>query len=80
MAQESVYFTLSQMVDKHTAKTIKKELSRMPGVTSVVVGAGKDTVNIDFDSTGTTAQRIEKTLCGMHLDIHMQQESAEGHT
>lgn len=73
MAQESIYFTLTDMVDSRKALSIKQELCKMPGVYSVVVGDGRDTVGIDFDSTGTTAQRIEKALCHMHLDVRRQE-------
>lgn len=74
MAKASVYFTLDKTADKHVAKEIKQELAGIPGVLSVAVGDGKDTVSVDFDNTGTSAQRIEKMLCGMGLDVRLQSE------
>lgn len=62
MAKESVYYNLSDLSGKHDVKNIKKELDTFPGVLSVSVNEEKNSVAVDFDSTGVSAGRIAKKL------------------
>jgi len=62
LAKESVYYNLSDLSGKHDVKNIKKELDTFPGVLSVSVNEEKNSVAVDFDSTGVSAERITKRL------------------
>lgn len=78
MSNTSIYFSLNNTLDKHMAQEVKKALSGIPGVSSVAVGSGKDRVSVDYDDTGTTSAKLEKTLCDMGLDV--KAESQQTHT
>lgn len=65
MAQESVYFHVGNVGNTHAVKEIKNALGTLPGVQSVSVNARTGDVAVDFDSTGTTAPRIQRALEGL---------------
>ena len=67
MAKESAYFTVGGISGKHDVKEIKRGLDTLPGVLSVSVGGGR--VAVDFDTTGTQRDRIEKQLADMGYQV-----------
>ena len=69
MSKASVYFTLGNVDGKHDVKEIKQGLDTLPGVFSVSVNHSSDRVAVDFDTTGTQSDRIEKQLEKMGYQI-----------
>lgn len=62
MSKNSVYFNISDLSGKHDVKNIKKELARYPGVLSVAINEAKNSVAVDYDSTGITEDRLKKRV------------------
>lgn len=69
MSKESVYFTLGNLGGKHDVKEIQRGLDTLPGVFSVSVSDRSNCVAVDFDTTGTQSDRIEKQLKKMGYEI-----------
>ena len=69
MSKESVYFTLANLGGKHDVKEIQRGLDTLPGVFSVSVSDRSNCVAVDFDTTGTQSDRIEKQLEKMGYEI-----------
>ena len=69
MAKESVYYKIENLDNKSDLKAIKKGLDSIAGVLSVSVSADKDRVAVDFDTTGTTEEKIESHLNKMGYEI-----------
>jgi copper chaperone CopZ len=67
MAKESAYFTIENLDDKHDTKKIKSGFEDLKGILSVSVGNKQ--VCVDFDSTGTSSDKIEKCLIKMGYEI-----------
>lgn len=58
MSKQSVYFKIPGLAGKQEAKSVKQNLAKIPGVTSVSVNAEADKVAVDYDSSGTNSQDI----------------------
>lgn len=69
MPKASVYFTISNINDKHDAKEIKRDLDALPGILSVSVSSDSKQVSVDFDTTGVQSEHIGKQLRKMGYEI-----------
>lgn len=69
MSKASVYFTLGNMDGTHDVKKIQRGLDTLPGVSSVSVSDSSSRVAVDFDTTGTQRENIEKQLEKMGYEI-----------
>lgn len=72
MAKESVYFTLQSIDGKHDTKQLKRELDKYPGVISVSVNPEKDSLAVDFDSTGVKSEQIANRVTKLGYQIERQ--------
>ncbi|SMC57710.1 heavy-metal-associated domain-containing protein [Papillibacter cinnamivorans] len=77
MSIQSAYYHLPRMNGAHEAKEIKRELSLLPGVKTVSVNRESHQLAVDFDSTGSDREQIEKTLGKLGLDFARQKEPDE---
>ncbi|WMJ23312.1 heavy-metal-associated domain-containing protein [Paludicola sp. MB14-C6] len=78
MSKESAYFTLKSIDGKRDLKELKKELNKYPGVISVSVNPVKNTLAVDYDTTGVyqpqIQERIEKLgyeICSSSTETHI---------
>lgn len=62
MSKASIYFTVDNVNGKHDVKQLKRELDTFPGVISVSVNDKTESIAVDFDTTGVTAQRLKKRV------------------
>ena len=62
MPKETAYYNLDVISGKHDVKELKKTIGSVPGIISVSVNAEKDSLAVDFDSTGIDGELIEKKL------------------
>lgn len=69
MSKASIYFTVEQVDGKHDVKAIKQTLGAIRGVLSVAVNANTDSIAVDFDTTGTEAHRLEKSVAELGFAI-----------
>jgi len=72
MSKESVYFQLRDVDGKHDTKELKRELDTFHGVISVSVNAEKNSLAVDFDSTGVRCEQLEKRLEQLGYQIEAQ--------
>ncbi len=77
MSKESAYFQLGDISGTHDTKELKRELDIFHGVLSVSVNAEKNTLAVDYDSTGVTCDRLEKRL--EQLGYQVQSCKTENH-
>lgn len=77
MSKESAYFQLGDIAGLHGTKELKRELSAFPGVLSVSVNTEKNTLAVDYDSTGACCDRLEKRL--EQLGYQVQGRKTENH-
>ena len=69
MSNESAYFSVENLGGKHALKDIKRELDALHGVTSVSVNPEHRLVAVDYDSSGTSYDRIEHRLNRLGFQI-----------
>ncbi len=69
MPQESAYFIIENVDDKHDLKDVKRGLDQMHGVHSVSVSLDSHLVAIDYDSSGVSYDLIENRLNKMGYQI-----------
>lgn len=62
MSKASVSFTLEYGADRHGSTQIKRALDSIPGILSVSVGRDGGRVAVDYDTTGTGAEKIRELL------------------
>lgn len=62
MSKASVYFDLDHLHGTRDAAEVKKQIDKIPGVISVSVNKNSDRVAVDFDTTGTSPNRIREQL------------------
>lgn len=62
MTKKSVYFKTYNIKDRYDERQVKEGLDTLPGVISVSVNREKNTLAVDYDSTGTHTGRIQNTL------------------
>lgn len=76
MSKESAYFILDDISGSHGAKELKRELGRFPGVLSVSVNAEKNSLAVDFDSTGVDAGRLKRHVekLGYNAELEKNEE------
>ena len=60
--KESAYFKVRDISGKHDTKELKRELDGFRGVISISVNAEKNTLAVDYDTTGVSCDRLEKHL------------------
>lgn len=77
MSKASVYYTVENINNPHDIKRIKNELNMIAGVLSVGVNNDKNSVSVDFDTTGTGGEKIKKKLCELGYEITA--EKTENH-
>ncbi len=68
MAHLSAYFSLSGIDDRHDGKELKRELDRLPGVTSVSI-SGSGRLAVDYDSTGVRKEHILQKLQSLGYQV-----------
>ena len=68
MTKASACFTVGGISGKHDVKDIKRGLDTLPGVSSVSV-SNDGRIAVDFDTTGTQRDRIEKQLADMGYQV-----------
>lgn len=78
MSKASVYFQLERPEDKRNCKEIKRRLDSIPGVLSVSVSRGHETVAVDYDTTGTDPDQLRKELDGCGCAV--ADEQVQNHT
>ena len=71
MPQESAYFIIENVDDKHDLKDVKRGLDQMHGVHSVSVSLDSHLVAIDYDSSGVSYDLIAVSYT--HLDVYKRQ-------
>lgn len=69
MPKESAYFQLKNVDGQHSTKNIKKSLSTFNGINSVSVNREKNTVAVDFDSSGVCEKQLSDKLREMGCEI-----------
>lgn len=69
MSNESAYLIIESPTGKHDIKAIKKELDTLHGVTSVSISPENHLVAIDYDSSGTSYDKIENCINKMGYEI-----------
>jgi copper chaperone CopZ len=69
MAKASAYFTVKNMDDKHDVKKLKRELDTLDGILSVTISEGKDSIAVDFDTTGARQERIRSKIEKLGYDV-----------
>ncbi|RGX54210.1 MULTISPECIES: heavy-metal-associated domain-containing protein [Anaerotruncus] len=62
MPNESAYFIIENLNGKHDLKDVKSELDQLHGVSSVSVNTEHHLVAVDYDSSGTSYDKIENRL------------------
>ena len=69
MSKASAYFILENVNTKHDIKEIKRELDAIPGVISVSAAQGEQKIAVDYDTTGTNQQALQKRLCKLGYQV-----------
>jgi len=77
MSKASIYFQLRDVDGKRDAKELKRELDSFRGVISVSVNAEKNTLSVDFDTTGVECEQLEKRI--EKLGYQVEAVKAENH-
>lgn len=62
MSKASMYFDLEDVSGKRDTAKLKQQLDTLPGVISVSVNKIENRVAVDFDTTGTSQERIRKKV------------------
>lgn len=62
MSKQSAYFRVPDLAGGHDSKQIKAALDRISGVISVSVSTGAHKVAVDYDSSGTSCDAIQREL------------------
>ena len=68
MTKANACFNVGGISGKHDVKDVKRGLDTLPGVLSVTV-SNDGRVAVDFDTTGTQRDRIEKQLADMGYQV-----------
>ncbi|MPL95178.1 hypothetical protein SDC9_41347 [bioreactor metagenome] len=77
MSKASAYFTVGNIDGKHDVKELKRELDTLHGVLSVSVNERTERIAVDFDTTGTEQERIQKRI--EKLGYHVSEVQFENH-
>ncbi|HHY52600.1 MAG TPA: heavy-metal-associated domain-containing protein [Clostridiales bacterium] len=62
MSKESAYFEIRNLSGKHDTKTLKRSLDSFRGVLSVSVNPEKNSLAVDYDSTGVSSHQLRRHL------------------
>lgn len=62
MSKQSAYFWVPGLSQKRDAYKIKESVAEIPGVISVSVNTSADKVAVDYDSTGTSCDKIREKI------------------
>lgn len=66
---ETAYFYVKNLRDKHDVKNIKNELGRLPGVSAVSVNKNTDKIAVDYDKTGIDKEKLQTKIKKMGYEI-----------
>lgn len=69
MARESAYFIINNVDGKHDVGQIKQQLDTLHGVTSVSFSPKRQIVAVDYDSSGTSYDKIEHCINRLGFEI-----------
>lgn len=58
-------FYVPELGGRHGVKKLKRELDKIPGVTSVAVNEATGQVAVDYDDTATGEQEIRQIIADM---------------
>lgn len=62
MSQESAYFIVENISENHDVKEVKKILDQFHGIRSVSINPKNHLVAVDYDSSGISYEKIERSL------------------
>jgi copper chaperone CopZ len=65
----SAYFTIGDLGGKHGVKELKRALDTLGGVMSVSVSQKSGSVAVDYDTTGESCEKIQKTITKLGYDV-----------
>ena len=65
----SAYFTVGDLGGKHAAKELKRTLDTLGGVISVSVSQISGSIAVDYDTTGESCEKIQKTISDLGYDV-----------
>lgn len=71
MSKQSAYFNVPEISNKHEVKEIKNSLAKIRGVLSVSVNTEKDTVAVDYDDSGTDAEKLSRQMKHLGVDAKL---------
>ena len=77
MSKASTYFILNDVDGKHDTKELKRELDAFPRVISVSVNPEKNSLAVDYDTTGVKSEQLVKRL--EKLGYQIEQQKTEEH-
>ncbi|HEX2937762.1 MAG TPA: heavy-metal-associated domain-containing protein [Ruminiclostridium sp.] len=62
MSKQSAYFRVPELTGNHGEKELKRAVGAIPGVISVSVNTSTNKAAVDYDSTGTSAEKIKEEI------------------
>lgn len=65
----SAEYIVDDIGGKHGVKALKRNLDALPGVISVSVSESRGNVTVDYDTTGESCEKIEKSIRDMGYQI-----------
>jgi len=69
MSKASAYFIVNEVKGKHGIKRIKSDLDSLAGVISVSMNTARNSVAVDFDTTGIRKHQLYDKLGEMGYDV-----------
>ena len=69
MSKASAYFIVNDIPGRKDIKKIKKDLDKLDGVISVSMNTVKNSVAVDFDTTGIRKNQLFERLEDMGYDV-----------
>jgi len=69
MSKASAYFIINEIEGKKDIKKIKNDLNQLSGVISVSMNTVRNSVSVDFDTTGIRKNQLFDRLQKMGYDV-----------
>ncbi|MCL2019123.1 MAG: heavy-metal-associated domain-containing protein [Oscillospiraceae bacterium] len=69
MSKASAYFIVNEVEGKHGVKRIKNDLNTLKGVISVSMNPTKNSVAVDFDTTGIRKHQLFDRIEKLGYDV-----------
>jgi len=69
MSKASAYFIVNEVEGKHDIKRIKSDLDSLAGVISVSMNTARNSVAVDFDTTGIRKYQLFDKLGELGYDV-----------